>query len=120
MEKRLLVEEFISMGKPCQRRCTLWTPASVCTKMVCGDRKSTRLNQSPAMISYAVFCLKKKKGSLWKSLLAWESPARGAAPSGLPRAFVLKWCAGVALNDWIKACEYYGIVPESEEGEKIL
>src|SRR3712207_7140103 len=27
----------------------------------CGDRKSTRLNSSHANISYAVFCLKKKK-----------------------------------------------------------
>src|SRR3712207_6915661 len=27
-----------------------------------GDRKSTRLNSSHANISYAVFCLKKKKG----------------------------------------------------------
>src|SRR3712207_8231804 len=27
----------------------------------CSDRKSTRLNSSPANISYAVFCLKKKK-----------------------------------------------------------
>src|SRR5215203_3091934 len=27
------------------------------------DRKSTRLNSSPANISYAVFCLKKKKGT---------------------------------------------------------
>src|SRR3712207_9197324 len=29
-----------------------------------GDRKSTRLNSSHANISYAVFCLKKKKTSL--------------------------------------------------------
>ena len=28
---------------------------------VWGDRKSTRLNSSHALISYAVFCLKKKK-----------------------------------------------------------
>src|SRR3712207_1353736 len=28
---------------------------------ICGDRKSTRLNSSHANISYAVFCLKKKK-----------------------------------------------------------
>src|SRR2546430_8692023 len=28
---------------------------------VCGDRKSTRLNSSHSQISYAVFCLKKKK-----------------------------------------------------------
>src|SRR3712207_6873062 len=30
-------------------------------KMEIGDRKSTRLNSSHANISYAVFCLKKKK-----------------------------------------------------------
>src|SRR5439155_24292534 len=29
-----------------------------------GDRKSTRLNSSHVAISYAVFCLKKKKGHL--------------------------------------------------------
>src|SRR3712207_7089950 len=29
------------------------------------DRKSTRLNSSHANISYAVFCLKKKKRILW-------------------------------------------------------
>ena len=28
---------------------------------ITGDRKSTRLNSSHALISYAVFCLKKKK-----------------------------------------------------------
>src|SRR3712207_8402302 len=31
-----------------------------------GDRKSTRLNSSHANISYAVFCLKKKKKYKWK------------------------------------------------------
>src|SRR3712207_9041775 len=36
--------------------CLLWTQSS-CTL----DRKSTRLNSSHANISYAVFCLKKKK-----------------------------------------------------------
>src|SRR5258707_10878656 len=30
------------------------------------DRKSTRLNSSHANISYAVFCLKKKKYKLWE------------------------------------------------------
>src|SRR2546426_4695637 len=29
------------------------------------DRKSTRLNSSHLVISYAVFCLKKKKGTSW-------------------------------------------------------
>src|SRR2546426_7372359 len=32
-----------------------------------GDRKSTRLNSSHLVISYAVFCLKKKKKELIKS-----------------------------------------------------
>src|SRR5690606_41534131 len=35
-------------------------------KMVQGDRKSTRLNSSHVKISYAVFCLKKKKKSEYK------------------------------------------------------
>ena len=30
------------------------------------DRKSTRLNSSHTMISYAVFCLKKKKPTFWR------------------------------------------------------
>src|SRR3712207_8209728 len=33
-----------------------------------GDRKSTRLNSSHANISYAVFCLKKKKDDVCKYL----------------------------------------------------
>src|SRR3712207_8482320 len=33
----------------------------VCLRVVSTDRKSTRLNSSHANISYAVFCLKKKK-----------------------------------------------------------
>src|SRR5438132_9020794 len=32
-----------------------------------GDRKSTRLNSSHTVISYAVFCLKKKKTHSWES-----------------------------------------------------
>src|SRR5947209_16381445 len=43
-----------------------WTAVAVATVAVVvlteeGDRKSTRLNSSHANISYAVFCLKKKK-----------------------------------------------------------
>src|SRR3712207_7765647 len=34
-----------------------------------GDRKSTRLNSSHANISYAVFCLKKKKHYLYRFFL---------------------------------------------------
>src|SRR5262252_9654100 len=32
-----------------------------CPRVDCADRKSTRLNSSHTVISYAVFCLKKKK-----------------------------------------------------------
>src|SRR5438445_5036623 len=38
-----------------QNRSAFWRAAA------CRDRKSTRLNSSHANISYAVFCLKKKK-----------------------------------------------------------
>src|SRR5438105_9779822 len=46
---------------------------AMCAKASLGDRKSTRLNSSHEWISYAVFCLKKKKeasqpaaGRAWK------------------------------------------------------
>src|SRR3712207_7538831 len=39
------------------------TGANVKKKACRGDRKSTRLNSSHANISYAVFCLKKKKNN---------------------------------------------------------
>src|SRR2546422_5519443 len=35
------------------------------------DRKSTRLNSSHGYISYAVFCLKKKRGRCTNSDVAW-------------------------------------------------
>src|SRR6266850_4251262 len=38
-----------------------------------GDRKSTRLNSSHLVISYAVFCLKKKKESLTDRLFQLEN-----------------------------------------------
>src|SRR5256885_8382620 len=40
---------------------------------VTGDRKSTRLNSSHLVISYAVFCLKKKKDSA-KALVTFHLP----------------------------------------------
>src|SRR5256885_1450636 len=42
----------------------LWlVKAAICQLMPLTDRKSTRLNSSHLVISYAVFCLKKKKNS---------------------------------------------------------
>src|SRR5438034_6437691 len=45
------------------RSPSLWKCESVANgnKRKSGDRKSTRLNSSHTVISYAVFCLKKKK-----------------------------------------------------------
>src|SRR3712207_8557676 len=49
-EQRVLPRNFPVMGQE-----------DVFTMVQTGDRKSTRLNSSHANISYAVFCLKKKK-----------------------------------------------------------
>src|SRR5207253_6194306 len=38
-----------------------WSAAETAATNIFGDRKSTRLNSSHVAISYAVFCLKKKK-----------------------------------------------------------
>src|SRR5205809_5227045 len=38
-----------------------WRACCCCSRATGGDRKSTRLNSSHGYISYAVFCLKKKK-----------------------------------------------------------
>src|SRR2546429_7345548 len=49
----------ISVGEP--RRITAETERDISNFFWKGDRKSTRLNSSHGYISYAVFCLKKKK-----------------------------------------------------------
>src|SRR3712207_7927159 len=41
-------------------------------RVVCADRKSTRLNSSHANISYAVFCLKKKNTVTTMSLIQYS------------------------------------------------
>src|SRR2546429_5059201 len=57
--------------------------AELATGNIEADRKSTRLNSSHGYISYAVFCLKKKKSVEWSKLAALSlelvglcSPAR--------------------------------------------
>src|SRR6516165_6388228 len=47
------------------------------------DRKSTRLNSSHSQISYAVFCLKKKKTATRRRKAA-HTPAPAAAPAFIP------------------------------------
>src|SRR5436853_2102329 len=51
----------------------LGSPRQVEDRLV--DRKSTRLNSSHLGISYAVFCLKKKKNNATKCIATHQSPA---------------------------------------------
>src|SRR5437868_10778851 len=48
-------------GVPRERRAPVQERLRVALREDGGDRKSTRLNSSHVSISYAVFCLKKKK-----------------------------------------------------------
>src|SRR3989442_10049759 len=52
-----------------------------------GDRKSTRLNSSHVRISYAVFCLKKKKNK--EDILPFPEL------SGVPHIIIKELCASV-------------------------
>src|SRR5438034_4403800 len=56
IERRLVAEAMGGIGTFCQ--CT--RPRTQ-RSLIERDRKSTRLNSSHTVISYAVFCLKKKK-----------------------------------------------------------
>src|SRR3712207_7316346 len=51
-----------SASRPCERASAARRTRSAASARL--DRKSTRLNSSHANISYAVFCLKKKKKNL--------------------------------------------------------
>src|SRR2546427_7913935 len=50
-----------AIGVRVPRMQGVWMREAVSTDRVDADRKSTRLNSSHSQISYAVFCLKKKK-----------------------------------------------------------
>src|SRR2546427_9441884 len=51
---------------------TFTAPTAVKVVVIATDRKSTRLNSSHSQISYAVFCLKKKKGRIIKPSVIGE------------------------------------------------
>src|ERR1022692_4070341 len=61
-------EHTSELQSPCNLVCLL-----------CLDRKSTRLNSSHLVISYAVFCLKKKKPPTipWHATLIYELHVKG-------------------------------------------
>src|SRR3712207_8194512 len=66
--------DFHGCVRSLQQRAAQPTIASADLRRIAlaGDRKSTRLNSSHANISYAVFCLKKKKMAIDKSTLPFE------------------------------------------------
>src|SRR2546422_1166464 len=49
------------------------------------DRKSTRLNSSHGYISYAVFCLKKKKNHTWTNRVRTLGPNTAHTPGSATR-----------------------------------
>src|SRR2546430_12486223 len=64
-------------------RASCWpATSSVYSSPFTGDRKSTRLNSSHSQISYAVFCLKKKK----KPLILSQSSDRRLCFAAVPVA----------------------------------
>src|SRR5258707_9771442 len=55
------------------------------------DRKSTRLNSSHANISYAVFCLKKKKIDRGRSKDAWDKKIIALTKERLEQVFYMQY-----------------------------
>src|SRR2546430_4892552 len=53
--------------------------SAVQRKLLQSDRKSTRLNSSHSQISYAVFCLKKKKDAECFAVLLYRDSAEGGS-----------------------------------------
>src|SRR3712207_8316727 len=58
---RRFVDAAVRAGDACRRRSAGGARGVRAAAQQAADRKSTRLNSSHANISYAVFCLKKKK-----------------------------------------------------------
>src|SRR5262245_65773307 len=57
----LIAQPVTARVQPAATNVTLGSSATLCLEVQGVDRKSTRLNSSHLGISYAVFCLKKKK-----------------------------------------------------------
>src|SRR5690349_22093422 len=60
---RAILNSTVDFGLPCPAVIAPPVPYRRLPCGSCSDRKSTRLNSSHVEISYAVFCLKKKKPS---------------------------------------------------------
>src|SRR2546430_9891887 len=62
--------------------------------LAAADRKSTRLNSSHSQISYAVFCLKKKKRTLLRIIAGITKPTTGSVAIKARGASLLQLRAG--------------------------
>src|SRR3712207_7223882 len=60
----LIVDSGVLLAEDLATGAQQRLPTGEATLTLAGDRKSTRLNSSHANISYAVFCLKKKKKNI--------------------------------------------------------
>src|SRR3712207_7860971 len=68
---RLLLLEQVHLRNPLEEAAVLLrggAPLDLAHQLDDLDRKSTRLNSSHANISYAVFCLKKKKNTTFNNI----------------------------------------------------
>src|SRR5256885_3727163 len=72
------------------------------------DRKSTRLNSSHLVISYAVFCLKKKKTSSCGVM-------RTGAERGRTRSLA---CCGVSCRTCARLGRPYTVMPDRARGTR--
>src|SRR5256885_1448388 len=71
------------------------------TTFVPADRKSTRLNSSHLVISYAVFCLKKKNS--FRGVLSTDLPL-SPAQCGISRPGWRSWRLGATVGDQGRKC----------------
>src|SRR5256885_8678136 len=71
LRRQLNADKARSKDGESAKTALVFGPASLLRP--CGDRKSTRLNSSHLVISYAVFCLKKKNSSLHYSIPSYTS-----------------------------------------------
>src|SRR5256885_12955612 len=67
-DQALTIAGFTSLSRT-RARLALLVRGGHLGRFHVGDRKSTRLNSSHLVISYAVFCLKKQKSTNWRQLL---------------------------------------------------
>src|SRR5256884_2812432 len=78
--------EFFGLGSEVRRARSLdWLDPAPALRPLEADRKSTRLNSSHGYISYAVFCLKKKKKTEGQIIFVSPSSRHHSADGRVPQ-----------------------------------